>query len=136
MERLNSDAEPSDLRALNVKPLIETIIGEQNLGNVTINFECGTEVPGLEVRADTRRVDTILRHLLQNAVETSGGNGKIVIGLRRENELAIIEVRDSGRGMDPEFIRNELFRPFRSTKQGGHGYWGLSMPSLCPRAWW
>jgi signal transduction histidine kinase len=23
--------------------------------------------------------------------------------------------------MRPEFVRDELFRPFRSTKQGGHG---------------
>jgi signal transduction histidine kinase len=33
----------------------------------------------------------------------------------------VIEVRDSGGGMDPEFIRSELFRPFRSTKRGGMG---------------
>ena len=121
MERLSSDAEPNDVRALKVKPLIERVIEEQKLGNVTISFECGIDVPSLEVRADTRRVDTILRHLLQNAVETSGGNPRIVVGLRRENDFAIIEVRDSGKGMDPEFVRNELFRPFRSTKHGGMG---------------
>lgn len=33
----------------------------------------------------------------------------------------MIEVRDSGEGMDPAFIRDVLFRPFRSTKRGGMG---------------
>ena len=33
----------------------------------------------------------------------------------------MIEVRDSGKGMDLEFIQSELFRPFRSTKRGGMG---------------
>ena len=33
----------------------------------------------------------------------------------------MIEVEDSGVGMDEEFIRNELFRPFRTTKSGGYG---------------
>jgi signal transduction histidine kinase len=75
----------------------------------------------LGVRADSRRVDAILRHLFQNALESPGNDGKIVIGLRRERNSAVIEVRDSGKGMDPEFIRSELFRPFRSTKRGGMG---------------
>ncbi|HEY9550018.1 MAG TPA: ATP-binding protein, partial [Kiloniellaceae bacterium] len=45
----------------------------------------------------------------------------IVVGLRRDRNAAVIEVRDSGNGMDLQFIRNELFRPFRSTKRGGMG---------------
>ena len=32
-----------------------------------------------------------------------------------------IEVADTGPGMDEAFIRNELFRPFRSTKSTGLG---------------
>jgi signal transduction histidine kinase len=32
-----------------------------------------------------------------------------------------IEVADNGPGMDEKFVRDELFRPFRSTKQEGFG---------------
>ena len=121
MERLNTDAEPNEAETVTVKPLIEAVIGEQKLGNARISLECAADVASLEVRADRRRVDAILRHLLQNALETSGSGGKIVVGLRRERNSAVIEVRDSGDGMDAEFIRTELFRPFRSTKRGGMG---------------
>jgi signal transduction histidine kinase len=33
----------------------------------------------------------------------------------------VIDIVDAGPGMSPEFIRDELFRPFASTKGGGHG---------------
>jgi signal transduction histidine kinase len=33
----------------------------------------------------------------------------------------MIEITDHGPGMDPEFVARELFRPFRTTKEGGSG---------------
>ena len=33
----------------------------------------------------------------------------------------MIEIKDDGPGMDPEFVREELFRPFKTTKAGGYG---------------
>lgn len=121
MERLNTDAEPNEAASVRVRPLIEKLIGEQGSGRASISLECAADVASLSIRGDVRRVDAILRHLLQNALETSGGEGRIVVGLRRERNSAVIEVRDSGEGMDPAFIRDVLFRPFRSTKRGGMG---------------
>ncbi len=121
MTRLKSDPDAEEAKSVAVKPLIEKLIEEQRLRNASIRFDCGEEFANLKVRADGRRVDAILRHLVQNAVETSGNDGKVVVGLRRESDQAVIEVRDSGAGMDLDFIRNELFKPFRSTKRDGMG---------------
>ena len=33
----------------------------------------------------------------------------------------MIDIVDQGPGMTPEFIRDDLFQPFASTKSGGHG---------------
>jgi signal transduction histidine kinase len=38
------------------------------------------------------------------------------VNLRRESQRAVLEVVDTGAGMDAEFIRNRLFRPFDTTK--------------------
>jgi signal transduction histidine kinase len=40
--------------------------------------------------------------------------------VRVEAVRLTIDITDEGPGMSPEFIRDELFRPFASTK-GGHG---------------
>jgi signal transduction histidine kinase len=36
--------------------------------------------------------------------------------VRRDAHRAIVEVADTGAGMEPEFIRHRLFRPFDTTK--------------------
>lgn len=121
MERLAGDLESNETDVVAIKPLIERVIAEPGLSDLPVSFDCAADAGELQVRADDRRIDAILRHLFQNAIESSGAQGKIVIGLRRERNSAVIEVRDSGKGMDLDFIRNELFRPFRSTKRGGMG---------------
>ena len=70
---------------------------------------------------DPARLEQILLHLTQNAIEASPPSEPIQIIVRRHNDDAIIEVMDRGTGMTPDFIRNELFKPFHSTKEGGFG---------------
>ena len=41
--------------------------------------------------------------------------------LRHEALSVVVDIVDEGPGMTPEFIRDELFRPFATTKGGGHG---------------
>lgn len=56
-----------------------------------------------------------------NAQEAVGREGTVVVEtVAREGAVDLI-VRDTGCGMSAEFIREELFRPFRSTKSNGLG---------------
>jgi signal transduction histidine kinase len=62
-----------------------------------------------------------VQHLLNNAIESSGKSGPVHLVLRHEVLSVVVDVIDEGPGMSPEFIRDELFRPFATTKGGGHG---------------
>ncbi len=75
-----------------------------------------------EALADPARVEQILLHLVQNAIDASPPDRPVTIGLgqRASGEL-IVEVIDAGTGMDADFIATELFKPFRSGKVGGFG---------------
>jgi len=73
------------------------------------------------VMADRAKVEQILTHLVQNAIEASGGDAPVVLRLDRQDGAGRIAVMDYGSGMSAEFIRDELFRPFASTKEGGFG---------------
>ncbi len=57
-----------------------------------------------------------MNHVVQNALEVSGRNDRVAILIHKDSQFAYIEVTDSGPGMSPEFIANELFKPFRSAK--------------------
>ena len=39
----------------------------------------------------------------------------------RDTGCAVVEVRDEGQGMTEDFLREHLFKPFRTTKPNGMG---------------
>jgi putative PEP-CTERM system histidine kinase len=70
----------------------------------------------LEVLVSAERLSVVLEHVIRNAQDATAPDGRVEIELRRAARHAIIEVRDTGRGMDAAFIRERLFRPFDTTK--------------------
>lgn len=71
--------------------------------------------------ADPARVEQILIHLLQNAIDASAPDSPVELRLSADEGCALLEVIDRGRGMTAEFIRRDLFKPFSSSKTGGFG---------------
>lgn len=76
---------------------------------------------GVTVEADRATVEQIMAHLVQNAIDASEATAPVIVRVRREADRASVAVIDHGCGMTGAFLREELFRPFTSTKQGGFG---------------
>ena len=72
--------------------------------------------PGLKLQANQDKFAAIMEHLIQNAQEATDENGSVEIKTYQHNDKIIIEVADNGCGMDERFIREQLFRPFTTTK--------------------
>lgn len=66
-------------------------------------------------------VEQIVGHLVQNAIEASPADAPVVLRIERAGATACLSVIDHGCGMGAAFVRQELFRPFASTKAGGFG---------------
>jgi putative PEP-CTERM system histidine kinase len=73
------------------------------------------------VQMDSEPLRSILAHLIDNAVEASGAQGRVRVRLAGDDDRVTIDVSDEGPGMEVSFVRDELFRPFRSTKDTGFG---------------
>ena len=71
--------------------------------------------------ADPARVETIIGHLVQNAIEASPAGTAVKITCRVHGDNIAINITDTGVGMTEAFISNQLFKPFESTKEGGFG---------------
>lgn len=76
--------------------------------------------PGAEA-ANGKQLSMVIDHLLQNAIEAAGEEGKIVLRMRTDEREAIVEVEDNGPGMDPDFVRDRLFSLFDTKKGSGYG---------------
>jgi putative PEP-CTERM system histidine kinase len=78
-------------------------------------------VSSLPVEGDHPRLEAMITHLVQNAIDASHREAVVRLRLQRDGDQARLEVEDRGHGMSPGFVRDELFRPFRSTKADGFG---------------
>lgn len=108
------EAEAVDLSGL----LGEVVAQKARLHN-GIRLNCAG--PGIIVRGDAGRLEQVFTHLIQNAIDASTDGCPIDVRADCLDGHARIQVMDGGCGMSEEFIRNDLFKPFRSTKQGGFG---------------
>lgn len=72
-------------------------------------------------RGHTDRIERVVGHAVQNAIDATEPSGRIWIRVDREGGRARIAVGDTGRGMSDEFIAERLFRPFQTTKSSGMG---------------
>lgn len=84
-----------------------------------IELDCRED--GLTVLADDQRLSAVMTHLIANALDAVAKDGRVRVRLRRVGRSAEITVEDDGVGMDVDFVRHELFRPFRTSKHGGYG---------------
>ncbi|MEO8443610.1 MAG: XrtA/PEP-CTERM system histidine kinase PrsK [Gammaproteobacteria bacterium] len=74
------------------------------------------ESEGLQVWIDRDRLSAVLAHLIRNAQEACERAGHVTVRVADTGNGVLIEIVDDGCGMEPEFIRSRLFRPFDTTK--------------------
>ncbi len=68
------------------------------------------------IRADADRLRTVLIHVVQNAQDATSAGGTVQVSVAVTAVWASVTVADTGHGMNAEFIENELFAPFVTTK--------------------
>jgi signal transduction histidine kinase len=88
--------------------------------------------PSIEAPVDGQALKRVLVNLINNAADAAGPDGEVDISLEESEGRLTISVSDSGSGIPPD-IRDDLFRPFRTTKPDGTGL-GLAISDALVRA--
>lgn len=74
---------------------------------------------------EKKRFANVFAHLIENAQQATAKNGEITVTLSATDSRHVIEIKDNGHGMDENFIRHRLFKPFDTTK--GNAGMGIGM---------
>jgi signal transduction histidine kinase len=86
--------------------------------DITLHLEGTAE--GVYVALHTNSFRRVLLNLLNNALEAMPRGGTLALGVRRQADHALLEVRDTGCGIPAEQVPL-LFSPFHTTKPEGTG---------------
>jgi putative PEP-CTERM system histidine kinase len=105
--------KPVDLAAI-----VRRQYEQKGAGLASIQFDAK---PGIHVLGHEERLERVIGHLIQNALEATAERGGVAVRVYNDGADAVVEVSDSGIGMALEFVRDRLFKPFQTTKLHGMG---------------
>lgn len=114
MVQLKSADVTGENRTINLVDELRDVVAAKSSGKPAPQFQ--TQLDTVYVSAEPDRLSSVFGHVVQNAQDATPPDGRIDLGLRINGDQAIVEIRDTGSGMDEEFIKTRLFRPFDSTK--------------------
>jgi signal transduction histidine kinase len=126
----SEEAPPAPV-VLALRPALEAAAEDAGLSPDGVVLETAIG-PREQLRADPDQLHRILVNLLRNAreaimsAEAADPRGRITVTLRREGDLSIIRLADSGPGVS-ERARSRLFQPFAGSSRAGGAGLGLAI---------
>ena len=120
-----------DLKPLDVRPSLRAALDVVRPGaearEIKLELEIADELG--EVLADADRLQQVVWNLLSNAVKFTPKGGTITVRAERVGSSAKISVRDTGKGIAPEFLPHvfERFQQADSSTSRAHAGLGLGL---------
>jgi len=128
-ERFNKIGSQPELKKTSLEPIIDEVISymERRLPQLGKRIEV-RKVVGTNIKAtiNTELFQWAIENLIKNsmdAIRDSESTPYVSISAEREGDQLIIDIEDSGTGIDRKFVK-EIFKPGFSTKKRG---WGLGL---------
>lgn len=120
-----------EVEVLDLRDQLRAALGAQELVAEGKALDVSVELPETPclVLGDATRMQQVLWNLLSNAIKFTPAEGFVRLKLEERGDAWQITVRDSGDGIDPEFLRH-LFGRFRQadgTTTRRHGGLGLGL---------
>ena len=111
------DLRPESLDVSAVaRDVLDVLAGRADQAGVALTFDGGAT----SVHGDGRRLKEALLNLVANAIEATPSGGTVALRLRNGGPSAVLEIRDTGRGIAPEDLER-IGTPFFTTRSNGTG---------------
>ena len=132
ISRFDAEVASLDAADFDLVALVQRCVKDFELGDIDTHsgIRIESEEPVVQIKADIRRVERILRNLISNALDHADGKEIILTIVATETEVGI-GVRDFGSGLDESALIRVFDRfwredPSRARIRGGTGL-GLSI---------
>jgi signal transduction histidine kinase/CheY-like chemotaxis protein len=131
MARISSGKLALTLQECDLVPIVsaavETVRPSAQARKVSVRLD--VRAAAVLVHGDPARLQQVVWNLLSNAIKFTPAGGGVEVAVDRAASHAVVEVRDTGVGIAPEFLPNafERFTQADSSSRRAHGGLGLGL---------
>lgn len=116
----NAVIEAPNFKETNLNELVSKVVNQfvNGLNGKSVKLDL-KEIPTVFV--DREQMEKVIENLVMNALEAIDKNGSVKVETECNDRRVIFSVSDNGQGISQDFVKNSLFRPFKSSKKKGFG---------------
>ncbi len=117
LSKLQNNQDNLNIEEFDIVLLIKDILRRYEIIKETENYNLILESPeSIIVKADKKRISQVIYNLINNAVNYTGDDLKVVIRLTEESKDCLVEIIDTGKGIAEEDIQNIWNRYYKQEK--------------------
>jgi signal transduction histidine kinase/CHASE1-domain containing sensor protein len=121
--KLEIDRKPVDLGSI-VATVCESQAQVATEKKVALQFP---DIPQAWVRGDPLRLQQVVANLIGNALKFTPAGGSVTIRLRRDGDVHVLDIADTGKGIAPEMLDRVFERFSQDDMSGKRRYGGLGL---------
>jgi signal transduction histidine kinase len=121
--KLELDRQPTNLNEL-LEDLVDFFHPQAQLQRVRLRVRPHAGGP-LTAPVDPRLIKQAVLNLMLNALQAMPQGGELILGAAQQDGRALIDIVDTGKGIQPEAV-DKIFNAYYTSKKGGTGL-GLAM---------
>ncbi|MEM7250577.1 MAG: HAMP domain-containing sensor histidine kinase [Pseudomonadota bacterium] len=103
-----------------INEVITSVMQDYQLSCTRKSLALTSKLESIEISADRQKIRTVIDNLVSNAVKYTPARGQINIAASRDEKHVVVEVADSGSGVE-EGERERIFEAFYQTRQQPRG---------------
>jgi len=114
LQQIRNPVTKDNITQFNLADCVKEVIQQESTREPSPTL-VGHQRP-ISIQADKEKLKSVLLHVINNAQDATDKGGEVTVSVKTSTGWAVVFVQDTGAGMTDTFIKEELFRPFSSTK--------------------
>ena len=130
LTKVENDLDKLDISNFDLIKLIEKIVKQHNIYVIKDGYSIEfihNNIKELKIDADKKKIEQVIYNLLNNALNYTGENKKVIIKVEEDDKDYTIMVIDSGKGIDKKEIDHIFDRYYRSKKNHKRYVYGTGL---------
>ena len=130
LTKVENDLDKLDISSFDLIKLIKRIVKQHNIYVIKDGYSIEfihDNIDKLMINADKKKIEQVIYNLLNNALNYTGNDKKVIIKVVEDEKYYTIMVIDSGKGIDKKEIDHIFDRYYRSKKNHKRYVYGTGL---------